>query len=290
MHIPVLLKETLEYLNPQKGKNFIDATVGEGGHSFAILEKIRPDGKILGIEADPKAKQILEEKIKERGLENNFILINNNFAHLKKIVQENNFFPIDGVLFDLGLSSNLIEESGRGFSFMRQEILDMRFNPLQQDLTAAQILSQYSSDELRDIFKNYGGERFSGRIAKMIIHKRKKEKILFTDQLVKIIKESLGGHYHIKSLARVFQSLRIVVNQELENFKTALHDSLDILNPGGIIVVLSYHSEEDRIVKRFFKEEKDLTIITKKPVIPCLNEIKRNRRSRSAKLRAAIKN
>ncbi len=298
MHFPVLLKEVGEYLLPEhlvhqsdslSDKFFIDATIGEGGHSLALLKKNNYQGKILGIEADPKSALKLKEKIKDLGLEKNFIIINDNFVNLKKIIKENRFFSVDGILFDLGLSSGLIEESGRGFSFMRQEVLDMRFNPYHKNLTAAHILNQYSEEELKNIFKIYGGERFSGRIAREILAERKKEKIILTNQLVRIIKQALGFRYHIKSSARVFQALRIEVNDELENLKKVLADSLEILPEGVKIAVISYHSGEDRIVKRFFKDESKIKELTKKPISPSEQEIKKNKRARSAKLRVGEK-
>jgi len=289
MHVPVFLKETIEYLNPKSGGNFVDATVGAGGHSLEILKKTAPKGRIIGIEADIEAFKRLKKIIKELDLEKKFIVVHNNFVLLKKIIKENKFQPVDGILFDLGLSSELIEDSGRGFSFMRQEVLDMRLNPQKQTLTAAHILNQYSEQDLESIFKDYGGERFAKRIARRIIQERKKQRIISTDQLAVIVKKSLGRYYHIKSLARVFQALRIEVNQELENLEKALIQALEVLSPQGRIVVLSYHSGEDRIVKRFFKNQNNLKILTKKPLCPTLKEIKENPRARSAKLRAGEK-
>lgn len=289
MHFSVLLKETIEYLDIKSGKNIIDATLGGGGHSFPILERILPRGKILGIEADPKAFNKIKKRINKLNLEDNFIVVNKNFVNLKEIVEDNNFNNIDGIIFDLGLSTDLIEESDRGFSFSGDEILDMRFNPYSEKTTAAQILNQLKEKELRNIFKTYGGEKYSGRIAKTIIQERKKEKIIMTSQLRDIVKKALGSRYHIKSLARIFQALRIVVNSELENLQKALEQSLEILSPGGRIVVISYHSGEDRIVKHFFKDKEGLEVLTKKPILPSELEINRNKSSRSAKLRACKK-
>ena len=289
MHIPVLLNQVLNYLDPQPGKNFIDATIGGGGHTWAILKKTSPHGQVLGIDNNPKAIEDLKPRIQELNLQKRLILVCDNFTHLKEIVKKNKFSPVNGILFDLGLSSDLIEKSKRGISFMRQEILDMRFNPQAQDLTAAKILNQFSKQELERIFKQYGGERFSQRIAEMVVEERKKQRIIMTDQLVRIIKKSLRKHFHIKSLARVFQSLRIVVNNELENLEKGLMASLEILSPQARIVVLSYHSLEDKIVKDFFKKQLGLKILTKKPLRPSQEEIKENSRARSAKLRASEK-
>lgn len=289
MHIPVLLNEVLEYLNPQVDENFIDATVGGGGHSLAILEKIKPNGKVLGIDQSPEAIEDLKIKIKELNLENRFILSHGNFTQISEIVKKNNFKPISGILFDLGLSSDLLEKSGRGFSFMKDEFLDMRFNPRTGELTAAEILNQWPEDKLEEVFREYGGERFARRIAKRIFEQRKKTKIVRTNQLVEIVKKALGRFFHIKSLARVFQSLRIVVNNEIKNLQTVLEKSIDILPIKGRIVVITYHSGEDRIVKNFFKQEKRIKIITKKPIIPTQQEIYKNQKARSAKLRAGEK-
>ena len=289
MHIPVLLNQVLDYFNPSFGKNYIDATIGGGGHTFPILKRTEPDGQVLGIDNSPLAIESLKSKVEELNLQKRLILVCDNFSHIKEIVKKNNFSPIHGILLDLGLSTDLIETSKGGFTFMKQEILDMRFNPQIQDLTATMILNQYSKEDLREIFKEYGGERFSHQIANMIVTERKQEKIIMTDQLVDIIKKSLGRYFHIKSLARVFQALRIEVNDELEVLKKGLKDCLNILAPQGRIIVLSYHSGEDRIVKNFFKQTENLKILTKKPIIPDKQEIEKNSRSRSAKLRVSEK-
>jgi len=289
MHIPVLLDEVLEYLQPKTGQNFIDCTIGRGGHSFKILSYTNPNGKILGIDLSPEAIQTISKQTKKLNLKERIILVNDNFANLKEIVERNSFSPVNGILLDLGLSSDLIENSGRGFSFMKDEILDMRFNPKSNRLTAQRIINQYPEKMLRKIFWRYGEERYSNRIAREIVKNRKRKKIQTSAQLSELIKNALGFRFHIKSLARVFQSLRIAINQELENLQQALTSSVDILSPSGRILVLSYHSLEDRIVKKFFKDENTFKILTKKPILPSNEEIKKNPRSRSAKLRVAEK-
>lgn len=288
MHIPVLLKQVVEYLNPGPGKNFIDATVGGGGHSFEILKRTEPGGRVLGIDANPEAINDLGRKSKDINLTERFILVNDNFSCLKEIVKKNGFPAADGVLFDLGLSSDLLESSGRGFSFMAHEKLDMRYNP-HQSLTADKIINTYDKDDLEKFFREDGGERFAGRIAQAVVRERKNEEIILTSQLVRVIRKALGRHFHIKSLARIFQALRIRVNHEMENLQLGLNSALDVLKPGGRIVVLSYHSGEDRMVKNFFKQESRIKIINKKTIKPFQEEIKNNSRARSAKMRVGEK-
>ncbi len=295
MHIPVLLNETIEYLQPQTNQNFIDCTIGGGGHALKILSLIEPKGKLLGIDLTPEAIENL--KISQSAnwqikAENRLVLINGNFANIKEIVEGEKFYPVNGILFDLGLSSDILESGGKGFSFMREEELDMRYNPGFAGLTAKEIVNKYPEEKLAEIFKENGGERFSRRIASKIVSFRKKRDIETTFQLKNLIKEALGRYFHIKSLARVFQSLRIEVNGELRNLGQGLISAVEILAPGGRLAVISYHSLEDRLVKKFFKEKKrnsELNILTKKPIRPEKKEIKENSRSRSAKLRVAEK-
>ena len=282
MHKPVLLNEVINYLNPKPGENFIDCTVGAGGHSLAILEKNSP-GKVLAIDRDKESLQLLKLKVNDR-----LILVNNNFKNLKQIVKEYNFYPVNGILFDLGLSSWQIEESGRGFSFKKDELLNMNFGS--QALTAAEVVNNWAEEKLFEIFKHYGEERYSKRIARRIIEERKRQSIKTTFQLKDVIEKAIPWRWRAdRVLARIFQSLRIVVNDELENLKQGIEQAAEILVPEGRLVVISFHSLEDRIVKNFFKENKSLKILTKKPIMANEEEIKKNPRSRSAKLRAAIK-
>jgi len=272
MHIPVLKKEVLQYLDPRPNENFIDCTINGGGHTYSILEKNKPNGKVLGIEIDPEIFKKL--KSSER-----LIIIKDSYTNLEKIVKENNFKSINGILFDLGMSSWHLEESGRGFTFLKDEPLDMRYS-LENDLTAEEIVNNYSQKEIEKIFKEYGEERFAKRLARRILEQRP---IKSTFQLAEIIRKS-----RIYSPNRIFQSLRIAVNNELENLKKGLTQAVEVLKPEGRIAVISFHSLEDRIVKNFFKDS-NLNILSKKPTIPSEKEIKINPRSRSAKLRAALK-
>lgn len=279
MHIPVLQKEVLQYLDPKPNENFIDATIDGGGHTAAILEKIKPNGKVLGIEIDPEIYQ----KLKSRNLDR-LVLTNDSYVNLKSILEKNNFRPVNGILFDLGMSSWHLEESGRGFTFMKDEPLDMRYS-LENNLTAEKIINNYSQEEIEKILKEYGEERFARRIAKRIIKERP---IKTTLRLVEIIKRVVPGRTKINPATRTFQALRIAVNDELNNLRKVLPQTIEVLAPGGKIVIISFHSLEDRIVKNFFKSS-NLNILTKKPVRPSEEEIKINPRSRSAKLRAAVK-
>lgn len=291
MHISVLKKEAIEKLSPKSNENFIDGTLGGAGHTKAILEKTEPEGKVLGIDWDKTNIDNLKED--PEVLKNRLVLANGNFANLKNIIREKGFDNISGIILDLGMSSLHLDESKRGFSFKGREELDMRYSQENQ-VTARKIVNTFSEKELERIFREYGEERFSRQIAGKIIDARAIKEITDTEMLVKIIEAALPqkSNHKISPATRVFQALRIAVNRELENLKEALSQSIEILNPGGRLVVISFHSLEDRIVKIFFKEEKGkgkAEIITKKPITPSKEEIKFNPRSRSAKLRAIIK-
>ena len=292
-HIPVLQKEVLEYFDQKPNENFIDCTIGEGGHTLAILEKNGPKGKVLGIEWDPELYKKLLRSDLDR-LKARLILVNDNFANLEEIAKSQKFRSVSGILFDLGMSSWHLEESGRGFSFQKKEPLDMRYNP-QNPLTAEKIVNYWSALEIEKILEIHGEERFSKQIAKYIISFREVKPIKTTSQLVEIIKKATPDWYHRRKIhpaTKTFQALRIAVNDELNNLEKALPKALNILKPGGRIVAISFQSLEDRIIKNFLKEkakENILKILTKKPIKPSLEEIKINPRSRSAKLRAAEK-
>ena len=290
MHLPVLKQEVLKYLDPKSDQNFIDCTAGEGGHSLAILEKIKPGGKILAIDRDESNIEILKKKNFK-----NLITIEGNYCFLEKIIRKENFKKISGVLFDLGMSSRHPDESGRGFSFRKNEPLDMRYSSQEKGITAWEIINQWPREDLEEIFKKYVEERLSKIIAQRIFEKRKKKTRNTTFDLIEIIQESIPNKFKGKKIhpaTKVFQALRITVNQELENLKEVLPQAIEILEKEGKVVVISFHSLEDRIVKHFFKEkfkEGQVKILTKKPVIAGVEEIKNNPRSRSAKLRVVQK-
>ncbi|MCJ7786678.1 16S rRNA (cytosine(1402)-N(4))-methyltransferase RsmH [Patescibacteria group bacterium] len=290
IHISVLQKEVLEYLSPKPNQNFIDCTIGEAGHTLAILEKNRPKGKVLGIEWDIELYKNLSKSDTNR-----LVLVNDNFVNLKEIVDREKFKPVEGILFDLGMSSWHLEKSGRGFSFLRNEPLDMRFG-VQNELTAEKIVNKWKAKDIERVLEEYGEERFAKRIAKNIVEIRRFKPIETTFQLLDVIKKAVPGWYQHRKIhfaTKTFQALRITVNDELKNLKEALPQALEILMPGGYLVIISFHSLEDRIVKNFFRnqaKEESLKILTKKPISPSKEEeIKINPRSRSAKLRAILK-
>ena len=305
-HEPVLVKEVLEYLAPSSNENFVDCTLGGGGHAKEILKMTSPNGKLLGIDLDKEAIKASGEELKE--FQGRFFLVNDNFKNLKQIIYVAEFNNINGILLDLGLSSYELQDAARGFSFKGSAWLDMRFG--EEGKTAVDIVNNYKEEELTKIFKEYGEERFAGLIAREIVKERKINKITKTDQLVGIIERVYKNKPKPKKIhvaTKVFQALRIEVNDELNNLKKVLPQALEILTVGGRLAVISFHSLEDRIVKEFFKREAkecicppklpicicghkaQLKILTKKVIIPSWAEIKSNPRSRSAKLRVAQK-
>lgn len=276
MHIPVLTSEVLAHLNLKAGENVIDATLDGGGHAKLFLNAIKPLGKVLGIEQDIGMIQTLKSEHLE-----NLIIAQGNFRNIFEIARKQNFNP-DAVFFDLGMSTWHIKESGRGFSFQKmEEPLDMRFSG-EAKTTAAEIVNSYPADKIAEIFKEYGEERKAHFLAKQIIRYRKSNRILTVGDLISAL-----GVNHPKILARVFQSLRIFINDEINVLSEGLAGAAEILNVGGRIAVLSYHSLEDRVVKNFFKglEKEKKGTIFKKPVVPTIDEIRKNSSARSAKLR-----
>lgn len=292
-HKPILLKEAIEGLKIREGKKYIDATVGGGGHAWKIIKR---GGVILGIDRDPIVISNLKAQSSKLQLKTqNLKLTCGNFGRLEEIAKKNSFSKVSGVLFDLGLSSWQIEKSGRGFSYLRDEPLDMRLSPQEQTITAADILNQAMKEELYEIFSKYAEEERALPIVSALVRARPIET---TDQLSSVI-ERVGGN--IRTKARIFQALRIAVNNELENLKMALPQAVNLLEPGGRLAVISFHSLEDRIVKLTIRnypptprlrrtgEIAILRNLTKKPIRPKLEEIKENPRARSAKLRIAEK-
>lgn len=297
MHQPVLLKEVIQYLDPKHGEHFIDGTVNGGGHAFAILEKTAPSGKLLGIDWDAEILKKLEASIRDESLRERMILVNDNFARVGEIAELYRFSPVHGILFDFGFSSYHIEQSGAGFSFQKDEPLDMRYhrmmNDLDNDPTAAEILNAYSEEKLENMFKEFGEEHFAARIAGEVVRVRALRPFQSTFDLVRAITSATPLWYQRKKIhpaTKVFQALRIAVNHELENIAAALANSFELLAPGGKIAAISFHSLEDRIVKNIFKEkaeQKIIKIATPKPLQATRAEQRVNPRARPAKLRVA---
>jgi 16S rRNA (cytosine1402-N4)-methyltransferase len=299
-HIPVLLNESVEALNVRPGRRYVDCTLGLGGHSLAILEKGRSDIHLLGIDADPEAIRIAKSRLLDYSLST--IFINDNFGNLESICYENSFYPVDGILFDLGISSKQMDTAERGFSFQTDAPLDMRFSP-DQIMTATDLVNLLPEEKLAELIYQYGEEPRNRQIARAIVNKRP---VVSTRQLAQLIERVAGGrHGKIHPATRTFMALRIVVNHELEKLEQALQQAVNCLDRRGRLVVISYHSLEDRIVKHFFKRESTkclcpprvpictcghiptLKVISKKAIAPTLSEIEQNPRSRSAKLRVA---
>lgn len=292
-HISVLVDEVIKYLSPRPGENFIDGTCGAAGHTEEILKEIGAEGKILCLDLDAESLRRAQVHF-EKSEPEQLIFIEGNFADIEKIIQEGKIFPIDGILVDLGMSSEQLEESGRGFSFLKDEPLDMRYC-LRQGLSAREIVNYWPQQEIEKILKEYGEERHAWRISQQIVSLRKAAPIRTTRELIGVVAQAVPAGYRygrIHFATRTFQALRIAVNNELENLKKFLPQAVNILKSGGRLAVISFHSLEDRIVKNFFRQkarQEEIKILTKKPVLPTVEEIAKNPRSRSAKLRAIIK-
>ncbi len=326
-HVPVLYQEVLAGLRIKPGGHYIDATVGGGGHARGILIASAPDGKLLGIDADPMAVTVAREQLVESA--KRVTVVQGNFADLEEIALGHCFCPVDGIFLDLGLSSMQLEAAGRGFSFQLDGPLDMRFDPStalrqapgplapgtkgsgqglghrpSQTTTAADLVNALSMEELADILSRYGEEPQARRIARAMVAKRP---INTTRELAALVGRTVGRRRRVHPATRTFQALRIAVNEELECLAEALPQALRLLIPGGRLVITSFHSLEDRLVKQFFHNEaRDclcppeapictcghraaLGIVTKKPIRPSAEEVTANPRSRSAKLRIAYR-
>ncbi|EKD24009.1 MAG: S-adenosyl-methyltransferase MraW [uncultured bacterium] len=287
-HISVLFNETLELLDPKPGQFFIDGTTDGGGHAAAVIEKIGKSGMFLGLDWDKGMVERLREKFKKTN--GKIMLEHANYADVKEVMQRLALPKADGLLLDLGFSSVQLEDE-RGMSFQKDEPLDMRYDLTGGMPTAADVVNGLSEKDLADVIYQYGEERMSRRMAKHIVEQRKKKKIETTKELADVILAAVGRGYEkgrIHPATRAFQALRIYVNKELDNLEKILTECEEIIKPGGRIVIISFHSLEDRIVKTRFREkekEKIGKIITKKPITATEEEIKQNPRSRSAKMR-----
>lgn len=290
LHLPVLLKECLLYLAPRSGGVYVDGTLGLGGHSEALLQASSPAGRVLGFDWDESALARAEKRLSPFG--DRFCAQRRNFAELAQGLDQWGVSQVDGLLLDVGLSSLQLDlHEGRGFSFQRDEVLDMRMDNRRQ-MTAAGILASASEGELADIFYYYGEEKQARPIAAAIVAARKKQPITTTKELVHLVCGAVPRRFHPKKIhaaTKTFQALRIAVNGELENLSKALSDGVGYLKSGAVFCVISFHSLEDRIVKKRFKEHPLLDVVTPRPVTASDEELNGNPRARSARLRVARK-
>ena len=301
MHYSVMLSEAIEGLNIKEDGTYVDCTLGYAGHSSEILKRLKR-GFLFAFDQDKEAITYSEKKLSEISL--NFKIIHSNFENLKEKLNRENIEKVDGILFDLGLSSPQIDDASRGFSFMSDSRLDMRMNK-ESKKDAYYVVNNYSKEKLAEIFFKYGEEKLSNQIAKKIVDERKEKMILTTTELVEIIKKSVGANYFFKNHPEreIFQAIRIEVNDELKVLEKVLPDAIEMLNKGGRISVITFHSLEDRIVKQIFKKYSEvdqifkgmpdvpdmykpkIKLVNKKPILPSEDEINNNSRSKSAKLR-----
>lgn len=309
-HIPVLLDQAISLLDPKPGQRFVDATLGGGGYTSELLKKVGSKGAVLAIDLDTEALANAEQKFAKEIKSKNLVLAHNNFAQLDKILEHKDFYEIDGIVADIGLSSFQLDQSGRGITFQQKEPLDMRFDISSPQPDARFILNEYSEEKLTKIFREYGEDKESKRIAHGIVVARKEKPLHYTTDLVEVIKEALPKpvkHRWADSARRIFQALRIAVNHELLNLETFLPKALDLVKPGGVIAIVSFHSLEDRIVKQYFVEASKgcvcpkefpvcvcgqtprVEILTKKLQKASVEELAENSRSNPAKLRAIRK-
>jgi len=291
-HIPVMSEVVLFWLVREDSRTFLDCTVGYSGHAEKLLEASGPDSRLIGLDRDAVAIAASRERLARFG--DRVLLLHGHFVDLKRYLAASGTGQVDGILFDLGVSSPQLEESARGFSFQGDGPLDMRMDQSISG-TAADLVNRWPEAQLADAIFQFGEERFSRRIARAIVRARERHLLATTKELVSVIEGAVPANYRhgrLHCATRTFQAVRIAVNQELDCLDPALRDAVDVLSPGGRICVISFHSLEDRIVKHVFRElsgkdDPALVVLTKKPQVPTGEESDRNPRSRSAKLRAA---
>jgi len=304
-HTPVLLAETLAWLPTNPDGIYLDGTLGGGGHAEGLLHVLSSGGRIIGVDRDPDAVAFARERLGSYGPR--VVIVNENAASLARVLREMEIASIDGALFDLGVSSHQIDEPERGFSFQRDGRIDMRMDARGGGADGRHVVNSYSAERLASVFRAFGEERAARRIAGEIVRAREAGPIETTGDLARIIGHAVYGNVLQKTLARVFQAIRIEVNDELGNLRKMLHGAVAALAPGGRIVVISYHSLEDRIVKEYFRDEAKtvikaasklapdeprqaaIRVVTKKPIVAGEEEQRVNPRSRSAKMRVAEK-
>ncbi len=287
IHLPVMLAEVLAGLSPQPGGIYVDGTLGGGGHSRALAERVGPDGTIIAMDRDPAAVEAATQHLAGLPVRP----LQANFCDLPEVLAELGFEAVDGILLDLGLSSDQLADPDRGFSFSSTGPLDLRFNPM-QGKPAWRLLERLSAEHLADLIYQYGEERYSRRIARAIIQRRRDQPVVTAADLAELIRGCVprSRHGRIDPATRTFQALRIAVNDELKSLEIALRRLPDCLRPGGRLAVISFHSLEDRPVKEAFRNDPRLTSLTRKPITPSDVETAENPRSRSAKLRLAVRN
>ncbi len=282
----MLLEEVVSLLCSMEGGIYVDGTLGLGGHTEAIMERCQPE-KMFCFEWDAATLELAKERLRPRSEKIEFV--HKNFTAIPEVLESRGIKGVDGIILDVGLSSFLLESSGRGFSFLRHEPLDMRMDT-RTGSTAYDLVNKLPLEQLEAILVNYGEERWAARIARFIVERRNKALIETSADLADVVASAIPRRFHPKRIhpaTKTFQALRIAVNRELENLKTALDALPSCLKPGGRFAVISFHSLEDRLVKRAFKEDPRLERITKKPVTASQEEITANPRARSAKLRVA---
>jgi len=272
-------------MQPHAGGVYVDGTLGHGGHTILLLEASAPDGRVIGVDRDARNIAMAQDRI---GATDRLTFVQDDYRHLKKILHAQGIGEVDGILLDVGFSSAHVDDAARGFSFQKDGPLDMRYD-VDQGQTAAEVVNSWSEEQLTQAFLVYGEEDRAREVAKAIVARRRERPFSTTVDLAETIAVTLGRHGKIHPATRVFQALRIVVNDELGAIETVLPQAVDALNVGGRLCVISFHSLEDRLVKRFLKGRPDLRILTKKPLKPSPSEIASNPRARSAKLRVAQK-
>lgn len=291
-HVPVMVAEVLEALAVKPGGIYVDATLGTGGHTEALLKAASPNGQVIGIDCDAAAVAIARERLQSYGPR--FVALQGNFAQLSGLLQGIQRTAVDGILADLGVSSLQFDTAARGFSFARRGPLDMRMDS-RQPTTAEALVNEGTEQELANWFHRYGEERFAKRVARVIVERRREGRLTDTATLAEVVRAAIPAKYRrgkIDAATRVFQALRIVVNGELINLERLLGAAPLFLKPEGRLVVISYHSLEDRLVKERFRNLAtggQAALVTKKPLTPTVTEVRKNPRARSAKLRAMIK-
>jgi len=292
LHIPVMLREVIDYLDPKPGQIIVDATLGTGGHSFEILKKITPGGRLIGIDRDEDSLAICRQRFSE--FNGSYELVHANFADLDQVLENLGIKKIDGIVFDLGISTYQLKDTERGFSFQQEGPLDMRMDKSSY-ISAYDLVNNLNENEISNMLWSFGQERWHNRIAHLLVEERRNQPISTTRQLADLVMRAIPyryrkGYYRIHPATRTFQAVRIAVNRELEILESAIRKAVAILKNKAKICVISFHSLEDRVIKHTFRALKAdglVNIITAKPMTPVASEVAANPSSRSSKFRVA---